>query len=121
MIMMHKLFVYGTLKRGGRLHHHITAGNSKFLCQDSIPKCSLYKVQWYPGVKEGDAVVRGEVYEIDTLDVMDEVEGEGSLFKREIRRTEQGHDAWIYMYLGEVDPAQRIPSGVFDVTTTTTD
>lgn len=117
------LFVYGTLKRGGRLHHFMNDG-CQFLCEDTISHCHLYQIAFYPGAIKvaaaaDNAIIKGEVYQIttDALAVMDEVEGEGTLYKREVRRTqEHGHHAWIYMYLGEVDPDSRIVSGVFDVT-----
>lgn len=119
-IMLHKVFVYGTLKRGGRLHHNLSPNkhkNSRFVCEDTVSNCDLYMIQWYPGVDDGDGIVGGEVYEIDEpmLARMDELEDEGILYRRTLKTTQSGHDVWIYMYLGDVDPASKVVSGIFDV------
>jgi gamma-glutamylcyclotransferase (GGCT)/AIG2-like uncharacterized protein YtfP len=113
--MLHKLFVYGTLKRGGRLHHNLSS--SRFICDDRVGNCNLYMIQWYPGAEHGDGVIGGEVYEIDdsTLRTMDDLEDEGILYKRELKTTQSGHEVWIYMYLGDIDPESRVLSGIFDV------
>jgi gamma-glutamylcyclotransferase (GGCT)/AIG2-like uncharacterized protein YtfP len=120
--MLHKIFVYGTLKRGGRLHHNLSPNkhnNSRFVCEDTVSNCNLYMIQWYPGVDDGDGIVAGEVYEIDEpmLAQMDELEDEGILYRRTLKTTQSGHDVWIYMYLGDVDPTSKVVSGIFDVET----
>ncbi|KAI2501009.1 Gamma-glutamyl cyclotransferase [Fragilaria crotonensis] len=108
------------LKRGGRLHHNLAPNkhkNSRFVCEDTVSNCDLYMIQWYPGVDDGDGIVGGEVYEIDEpmLARMDELEDEGILYRRTLKTTQSGHDVWIYMYLGDVDPASKVVSGIFDV------
>lgn len=118
--MLHKIFVYGTLKRGGRLHHNLSPkkhNNSRFVCEDTVSNCNLYMIQWYPGVDDGDGIVTGEVYEIDDpmLAQMDELEDEGILYRRTLKTTQTGLDVWIYMYLGDVDPTTIVVSGIFDV------
>jgi len=110
------VFVYGTLKRGGVLHHHMKG--AKFVGEDVVENCDLFMLKWYPAVVHGTGKVMGEVYEINTslLNIMDEVEGEGSLYKREQVTTLQNRQVWIYFYRGSVDKAQQIESGSFDMT-----
>jgi len=110
------LFVYGTLKRGGRLHYHLEGAT--FVCDDTISNCNLYMLDWYPAVKSGFLEVTGQVYEIDDriLKLMDQVEGEGTLYKREQRETKKGNLAWIYFYLGSVRNDQLVTDGVFHIT-----
>ena len=70
------LFVYGTLKRGGRLHSHNMKG-ATFVGQDRIAGVDLFRIQWYPAAKLGSGTLHGEVYEIndEILARMDQVEG----------------------------------------------
>lgn len=70
------LFVYGTLKQGGRLHHHMEGAT--FVCDDVVTNCNLYMLDWYPAVTQGLLEVQGQVYDIDDrlLRIMDQVEGE---------------------------------------------
>ena len=123
------LFVYGTLKRGGSLSANMEG--SRFVCEDTLPNCNLYMLDWYPALKEHisrpdssnnnegqQSRVHGEVYDIteDMLRHMDTVENvsEG-LYKREQIRTTKGNLVWVYIYLRQVDETQRIESGRFDV------
>lgn len=109
------LFVYGTLKLGGRLHHHMKGAT--FVCDDVVTNCNLYMLDWYPAVTKGLLEVQGQVYEIDDrlLRIMDQVEGEGTLYKREQRKTKNGHSVWMYFYLGDVRRDQLVENGFFDV------
>lgn len=118
---MASVFVYGTLKRGGVLHHHMKGG--RFLGNDVVENCTLYMLEWYPAVVHGTSQVHGEVYEVDDLllSLLDEVEGEGSLYKRKIVTTRNNRDVWLYFYLGSVDGAERIESGKFDVSNSNRD
>lgn len=113
------VFVYGTLKRGGALHHYHMKG-ARFVAEDVVLNCTLYMLEWYPAVIHGGKEnVSGEVYEISKaqLQKMDVVEGEGTLYKRELVTTARHkYTAWMYFYLQSVDDAQRIESGCFDVT-----
>lgn len=116
------LFVYGTLKRGGRLHSHNMKG-ATFVGQDRIAGVDLFRIQWYPAAKLGSGTLHGEVYEIndEILARMDQVEGEGTLYKRKQLTTVGGYQSWVYLYLDSVDPSRKIESGNFNVTTTEDD
>ncbi len=85
---MPRLFVYGTLKRGGS--NHARLAGQKFLAEaHTMPGYTLYSLGDYPGMifqptdRQG---VSGEIWEIDaaTLAELDEFEGvpEG-LYSRE--------------------------------------
>ena len=68
---MNKLFVYGTLKEGGKWHHILE--NSKFVGDGKLSGFEMYVLKdgFMPMIKEspGD-VVYGEIYEVNdsTLD-----------------------------------------------------
>lgn len=82
------IFVYGTLKRGGKLHGWMR--DIEFISEGFASEVDLYlpnKKFMYPFcVKEEDASgVYGEVYKIDNteLKMLDMVEGYPDLYKRE--------------------------------------
>ncbi|MGV3724713.1 MAG: gamma-glutamylcyclotransferase family protein, partial [Actinomycetota bacterium] len=84
-IPMPLLFVYGTLKRGHRLHHHML--EAEFLgSARTTTGFALYRIEWYPAmVTERDGLgVSGELYEASPalLELLDEVEGAPDLFQR---------------------------------------
>ncbi len=69
-----RLFVYGTLLKG--LERNSLLAESEYIGQSTI-QASLYDCGSFPGIKQGDNIVHGELYEIDenTLLVLDQVEG----------------------------------------------
>ena len=82
---MEKVFVYGTLKKGGRLNGHLD--NSKFIEEKTLTGFKMYNVGWFPGIivtNNNEDVIHGEVYEVspDTLNRLDMVEGVPHLYKR---------------------------------------
>jgi len=101
------LWVYGTLKKGGRLHGAMR-GASFLACCRSFPGYQLLKLGWYPGLVRvpcpgpGDTVA-GELYEVpvEMLDRLDEVEGAPALFRREpVELMEQARQPQAYFYQG---------------------
>jgi gamma-glutamylcyclotransferase (GGCT)/AIG2-like uncharacterized protein YtfP len=82
------VFVYGSLKRGFRLFDHHLA-DCRFVGEATLPGYTIHKVEgaWYPGVQEGDGIVKGEVFEVDSdkLANLDVVEAEGKLYDRIIK------------------------------------
>lgn len=104
-----RVFVYGTLKRGGRLHEHIE--EQQFLgAARTTTRCRLFRLGWYPGLVEdsGGVSVAGEVWDVDnaTLAVLDEIEGvdEGLYERRPIHLQPpfDREDVVTYYYLGDV-------------------
>lgn len=85
---MTRLFLYGTLRRGGSAHHRMSG--QRFLGEArTVGGYGLYRLSGYPGlvaVPEHAAGVVGEVWEVDdaALGALDAYEGvsEG-LYRRE--------------------------------------
>jgi len=108
---LEKIFVYGTLMRE-ELRNSTMVESSIGECQPATAKGTLLDLDDYPGMLAGsDAVIHGEVYQIDqvysTLQTLDSIEGfygydsQHSLFTRIIVQieTEHGNEwAWAYAY-----------------------
>jgi len=117
-----RVFVYGGLMRGFDLHHHMTP--SEFVGRGMVDG-ALLALGAYPGLVEGDATVRGEVYRFEdmpaALDVLDDIEQynpadpDGSLYVRLVQpvRMDDGRvlDAWVYRYHRPAGDAPRVPNG----------
>lgn len=119
------LFVYGTLRRGLALHHHLVRMGAQFVGA-GVVQAELFDLGKFPGARKSarpGRVVAGEVYRLrqaqKALKVLDDVEGvlpqapEKSLFQRatteivlpnRVRRV-----AWIY-WLNERASARLRPS-----------
>jgi len=116
------VFVYGTLMRGYELHRYLE--RAEFVGAGTI-EGALVSLGSYPGLVDGRARVRGEVYRFDdlpaALDVLDDVEdfnptdADASLFVRRVAlaRMDAGPqvDAWVYYYNRPHDGAPKIASG----------
>ena len=73
-----KLFVYGTLKKGKRLHLYIR--DSKFLGEKTIEGYTLFDIGYPLAVKSKDKKIKGELYEVDekawkTIKMIEETAG----------------------------------------------
>lgn len=105
------VFVYGTLRRGGRNDINRLRPAPRFVGMGEV-KGSLYHIDWYPGLTLGgeEAVtVVGEVYEVSAqLEVLlDEIEqivpgGESEYFKREVVIDVAGRPVSCFLY--EINP-----------------
>lgn len=107
---MHRVFVYGTLKRGLR-NAHLLSG-SRFVSAAEVPGFALYDLGDYPGIVPtgtSDDKVPGEIFEVtaETLAKLDRLEDEGTLYRRECLRI-GNVDTFIYVYLPDVGLATRI-------------
>jgi len=117
------LFVYGTLKLGGKRHHEI-AERAELLGAARI-QGQLFRIrgQTYPGAFPGDSgdYIQGELYRLatplETLKRLDEIEGcKEGLFIRRLVDVWQGNrrmKAWVYFYSREREKAGRIAGGTF--------
>lgn len=109
------VFVYGTLMQGHG-NHRLLAQHDPTMQPARLDGYALYQVASFPGIiPEESAAVRGEFYEIsqDTLDALDRLEGEGSLYLRKevtVTLEKNGSQARAYTYIwnGGVDPKTRI-------------
>ncbi len=105
------VFVYGTLRRGGRNDINRLQPPPRYVGMGEVKGC-LYCIDWYPGLTLGgqDAVtVVGEVYQIDPpLEaVLDEIEciedsTESEYFKRDLVIDVEGRPISCLVY--EVNP-----------------
>ncbi|GHV35932.1 hypothetical protein FACS1894187_09690 [Synergistales bacterium] len=101
-------FVYGTLMCG-RSNYKYYLQDSKFVGNAVLSGYSLYDLGSFPGIKEnpGDTV-KGEIFEIsaETLQKLNELEGEGSLYSLKSGKIEFGEKveaiANFYVYLHDV-------------------
>ncbi len=121
-----KLFVYGTLKRGGELHPELASHRVRFIGSARI-QGRLFQVEGesYPGAVPTDSsqYIRGELYElqepIETLKKIDEVEGcDEGLFERKLVDVWAGSrktKAWAYFYAKPLKKSPPITSGHFPV------
>ena len=105
------LFVYGSLRSEfDNPHARLVREKAECLGRATL-RGSIFLVGRYPGFRrEPDGVVHGELWRLrdpeSTLAELDDYEG--SKYSRvEI------DNAWIYLYLGDVQPGQRILSGDF--------
>lgn len=107
------VFVYGTLRRGGRNDINLLAPPAHYVGMGEVQGI-LYHIDWYPGLTLGgeEAVtVVGEVYRItrELEDVLDAIEQivpgtDSEYFKREIEVLVQGTLLRCLLY--EVNPAR---------------
>ena len=115
---MTRVFVYGTLKRGGR-NHHFLAGQQFLGEARTAPGYTLYSLGDYPGmVRSADAKndVIGEVWAVDAacLEKLDELEGvaEG-LYERapvKLAAPFAAQSVATYLYLRSLEGRQSIGS-----------
>jgi gamma-glutamylcyclotransferase (GGCT)/AIG2-like uncharacterized protein YtfP len=96
----HRLFVYGSLRRGGRHHDRMREAEFESIGATS-PGYELLRYGDYPGLvpAEGAGVVRGEVYRVSEmlLKHLDEFEACPDLYRREWVTLEDGSQAMAYL------------------------
>jgi|SRR5580692_3869260 gamma-glutamylcyclotransferase (GGCT)/AIG2-like uncharacterized protein YtfP len=120
------LFVYGTLKRGGKSHKQLRKENGVRFRSSARIRADLYTLygEEYPGAvlpAAPNRFVKGDLFLLQdpekTLRDLDEFEGvhEG-LFRRELvdvwargRRVK----AWAYLYARPLTDANLIPTGIY--------
>ena len=122
-----QLFVYGTLRRGFRLHYHLIRIGASYRADGRVAG-ELFDLGNYPGARpiiQGGAWVLGELFHLQCplpdLKVLDQVEEfvptdrEGSEFIRAVTEVIQAdgqrQSAWIYWLSKRVEAKQRIDSG----------
>lgn len=118
------IFVYGTLKPGGDLWWQIETFVQSAQ-EATLPGFALYRVGWYPAitpspqtqlpVKGFALAIHPEVYE-ETLQALDFIESEGSLFRRilvEITLQDRRELAWTYIFKDPDRLVERIEGNEF--------
>jgi gamma-glutamylcyclotransferase (GGCT)/AIG2-like uncharacterized protein YtfP len=106
------LFVYGTLRRGFPLHHHLRRMGAEFVAAGKV-QAELFDLGKFPGARKSTKpgkTVEGELYRLhgtaNALKVLDQVEGfsprnpEKSLFQRAttevVLPNKERRLAWVY-------------------------
>lgn len=122
-----RLFVYGTLRRGLRLHHHLLRLGARFETEAKVAG-ALFDLGSYPGARPAPGKenwVLGELFLLrhveNDLKLLDRVEDikhaapERSEFARaltELILPNGGHEtAWIYWLSAETQVGRKIASG----------
>ena len=114
-----KVFVYGTLKRGGSNHSVMVRAGGTFLCEAKTAELRKLIVTHLPFLCDGHAPdgyqVEGEIFEIPDaqgLDLIDTLEGNGSFYQRRLddffeSDSDNEHTAWVYYIMREMDGEAR--------------
>lgn len=107
-----RVFVYGTLRRGGRANRLLRG--ARFLAEAATdPAFELVDMGPYPGLVAGGSVaVRGEVWEVPTELLADLDAYEGAQYARIAIRLADGTEAqaWV-MHASHAEGRPRIASG----------
>jgi gamma-glutamylcyclotransferase (GGCT)/AIG2-like uncharacterized protein YtfP len=118
--MSEAVFVYGTLKRGGPLNCNMQLCGGRFLADATAEGVELYLLgAGYPAAvrdESHEAIATGELWLVDTLDILDAVEHNGKYYQRVKMpvEIEQGTvHAWVYLFLGGVEDEMPLVSGVY--------
>lgn len=130
-----RLFVYGSLKRGGPAHGRLLPGRATAFLGPARARGRLVDLGAYPGLVEGEGVVAGELYAVrapglwseldafelfdpDAPDPFDPETGEGSEFVRiRTRLLRPALTAFLYRFNGPAQGARTMRGGHWPVTT----
>ena len=114
-----KVFVYGTLKRGGSNHSVMVRAGGTFLCEAKTTELRKLIVTHLPFLCDGHAPngyqVEGQIFEIPDargLDLIDTLEGNASFYQRRLDDfieldSPTEHTAWVYYIMREMDGEPR--------------
>ena len=109
------VFVYGTLMRG-EYNHTYYLNDDMCKGKAAVSGFEMYDIGSFPGIVPGEGTVPGELYKVDyeTLQRLDYLEGEGSLYIRRnvpvTMSTGERTFAWIYVYNDVIDGLEKIPA-----------
>jgi gamma-glutamylcyclotransferase (GGCT)/AIG2-like uncharacterized protein YtfP len=101
------LFVYGTLKRGGRANY-LLAGQEFVGEARTLPRYRLFTRNWYPCLVDDPRgyAIEGELWRVQepALPALDEFEGAADLFERKPILVEGvAEEIVAYFFLGPVE------------------
>jgi gamma-glutamylcyclotransferase (GGCT)/AIG2-like uncharacterized protein YtfP len=96
--MSHLVFVYGSLKRGFYNHYVLEKSSAKYRGPfKTKAEYTMLNLGSFPGVvQSGSTRITGEVYEVDTLEYLDHLEGYPNFYDRILIDTRWGP---TYMYV----------------------
>jgi gamma-glutamylcyclotransferase (GGCT)/AIG2-like uncharacterized protein YtfP len=120
------LFVYGTLKRGGKAHSQLRKENGVRFSSSARIRADLYRLHGkeYPGAvltSVPNRFIKGDLFILHnpakTLHDLDEFEGvDEELFRRElvdVWARGRRFKAWAYVYARPVSESNLIPTGIY--------
>lgn len=115
---MHKVAVYGSLKRGFHNHPVMQQAQGEWKGDAVVNGFVMYDLGAFPGIKEGEGSIAVELYDVADLEPLDWLEGyreddeENSFY---LRRTAEidGEDVLIYVYNGSVERFPEVEDGVW--------
>jgi len=120
---MSYLFVYGTLLKNYNHPNFIYLKKYAKFKYKAVTKGNLYKISWYPGLKNANGLVYGEVYKIKNiklLKILDNYEGcnykEGYEYQRVIKKITVKNKkikAYTYLYRKKINRKNFIIRGSF--------
>ena len=99
----HKVFVYGSLKRGFGNHGFLDGARCLGQYETQEASCNMFSFAFYPGVSRVESGaghrILGELYLVDSkmLNELDKLEGNGMFYTREIVALSDGEEAWMYL------------------------
>ncbi|ERJ17772.1 Putative gamma-glutamylcyclotransferase protein [Salinisphaera shabanensis E1L3A] len=102
---MHQVFVYGTLRPGGR-NHHFMATATHLGAYTTPAAFTLLDTGPYPAaLDEGKTALVGDVFTVDddTFAALDRLEDYPVHYTRRKLATDYG-DAWVYLWIAAQDP-----------------
>ncbi len=104
----HKVFVYGTLKKGFGNHRLLV--DSEKIGDRTLADHDIYAVSGFPGVVPGTDTVEGELYEVDseTLRRLDALEGHPHMYTRTEVVLSDGTKAETYIWQRAVRPETQL-------------
>ena len=114
------LFIYGSLRRGEPMFEELGLERALEYVSEGTFRGDLYDLGDYPGAVPADGVVRGEVYRIKDVSILDALDRyeefdpdnpEDSLFVRQRIHIRGAGEAWTYLYNGSREDRRPIPSG----------
>jgi len=118
------VFVYGTLKRYGAANDCLLRSGGRYCGESEITGIELFLLPaGFPAAvydrNGGSAIAKGEIWRVERLHELDQLEGNGRHYWRIKQRFPLGDEmvsAWIYIYLFPIDQfAMPLVSGVYPV------
>lgn len=111
---LHRIFVYGTLKRGGR-NHRLLSRARFMVTTHTLLRFTMVSCGPYPAiVADGRREIHGEVYEVseETLEALDRLEDYPSLYDRiEVPLADGGTALTYVMRPEDAEGHPEIPEG----------
>jgi gamma-glutamylcyclotransferase (GGCT)/AIG2-like uncharacterized protein YtfP len=114
---MKTVFVYGTLKLGFGNHRVMERSGGQFIASDTLPAgmFQMLNLGFFPGLVESanGSEISGEVFEVESMAPLDQLEGYPRFYNRMIVETGGGRSVWVY-FLENSRTGDVVASGNWD-------